>query len=495
MSRPNILLLMTDQQRWDSLGVYGAPEACTPNLDRLAREGARFDRAYCNNPICTPSRSSLLTGGELPDHGVMHLEDILDDDQVLVSERIQSLGYRTALFGKLHVSAHRKEACERHPHDGFDIYEWCHEPAIHVDSPFNGYGRWLAGRDPVFRQELLEKGRKIGHFPSENHATRWTAEAVNAFLREQNEAKPFFCFASVFDPHDPYDDYPLEYGERIPNEHIRPALKDRQSQAMMPRGIQTERAMSYLGSAPEDPTAIRELRRGYHASVAMIDEQFGRILDCLEETGLAENTLVIFTSDHGDMLGDHSLMGKGAFFYEPCVRVPLLMRWPNRIEQGTVRCEPIQLNDLAATFCEAAGMDDAMIRAVMPQARSLLPLVTGTTDQAPRESVICAYRHTGYGRGSLGSTYIPVSATMIREGDFKLCLYHDESGNDLAAEGQLFDLANDPDELNNLWGCPRYASAQQRLSAKIINWINTREGGLTRFTSDEIPVYTSAVAL
>ena len=123
--RPNILLLMTDQQRWDSLSCYGGEVVATPNLDELASEGARFENCYCNAPICTPSRSSIMTGKELPGHGVYRLHDLMPQEERLFPELLQEHGYRTGLFGKLHVSGRVHEAEHRHPHDGFDEYDWC----------------------------------------------------------------------------------------------------------------------------------------------------------------------------------------------------------------------------------------------------------------------------------------------------------------------------------------------------------------------------------
>jgi arylsulfatase A-like enzyme len=481
---------MTDQQRWDSLGIYGAPEANTPHLDRLAAQGARFTHCYCNNPVCTPSRASLLTGGELPDHGVMRLEDVLDDSKMMFPELLRRQGYRTALFGKQHVSSRMVEHHRRHPLDGFEIYEWCHEPAIHTDSPYNAYARWLQKVAPAFLEELSQKGRGVGHFPSAYHATRWTAEATMDFLREQaGQSHPFFCMASVFDPHDPYDDYPLECAGRISCERIRepiPAPGDDK----LPEGIILEREWSYMKKKATDPESIRQARLGYHASIAFIDEQFGRILACLEATGQADNTIVIFTSDHGDMLGDHGLMAKGAFFYDPCTHVPLLMRWPEKIAAGTVLDGLVQLNDIAATLTEAAEVPMGERRHYMPSSVSLLPYVTDPDTGPIRDTTVCAYRHTGYGtRPDDVGTYIPVSATMLRQGDYKLCLYHDDLTGEIAAQGQLFDMAKDPEERNDLWGAASHQAIKRRMTGLIENWIDVREGGLTRFRSDSLPRY------
>jgi len=136
-SKPNILLIMTDQQRYDSLGCYGFKGIATPNLDRLASEGVLFENCYVNNPICTPSRASIFTGKHLPGHGVYRLNDMLPKDEVVFTKRLQDVGYQTALIGKLHISAAMFELENRNENDGFDIYDWCHEPAIFLDGKCN----------------------------------------------------------------------------------------------------------------------------------------------------------------------------------------------------------------------------------------------------------------------------------------------------------------------------------------------------------------------
>jgi len=192
MSQPNILLIMTDQQRFDSLGCYGFEAAHTPNLDQLATDGALFEHCYVNNPICTPSRSSLMTGKHLPGHGVYQLYDNLPEDQILFTEHLQRLGYHTALFGKLHVCSRYTEAEKRHPHDGFDVYEWCLDHAIHLDSPFNGYAKWLKETDPEFYDRLCREGKELLHIPREVHMPHWAAERTIDYVNNASANEPFF---------------------------------------------------------------------------------------------------------------------------------------------------------------------------------------------------------------------------------------------------------------------------------------------------------------
>ena len=161
MSRPNILLILTDQQRTDSLGCYGGTRVATPRIDALAREGVVFDRCYVNNPVCTPSRACLWTGKTVHGHGVHNLHDVLPASERLFPERLRGIGYRTALFGKLHVSARVVDQNELHPHAGFDVYANALSPYNH-ECRFHAYRDWLRERDPAFLDRLQREGSAIG---------------------------------------------------------------------------------------------------------------------------------------------------------------------------------------------------------------------------------------------------------------------------------------------------------------------------------------------
>ena len=215
MGRPNILLVIVDQLRADWLSCYGVDWLATPSLDRLASAGTRFSQCIVNNPICTPSRASILTGKEVPGHGVFRLKDVLPDHERLVSEQLRRAGYRTALFGKLHVSARLEEEVRRHPDDGFEVYEWCHDPCVGLSSPFNAYACRLEDRDPERFRALLA-GRPDGYRPEPLHLSTWAADRASDYIREMAaRGQRFFCMMSLFDPHDPYDDYPIELLDRV----------------------------------------------------------------------------------------------------------------------------------------------------------------------------------------------------------------------------------------------------------------------------------------
>lgn len=477
---PNIVLILTDQQRRDTLGCYGAHWVKTPNLDRLAAEGARFDRCYVNNPICTPSRSSIWTGRELPGHGVYRLYDCLPRDQIHFSERLRQAGYRTALYGKLHTSSRIVEAENRHPQDGFDEYEWAIEASIHLDSPFNGYSRWLQENHPAFYRELTEKGRALLHHPREVHFTHWAAERTIDFIRRHSAApaetdsdrsansaagQPFFVCMSVFDPHNPYEDYPMEMLDRLEEEELPPRLADRRRDR--PLGVERERAHSYLGAFDDlGDDEIAAMRRGYFASVALIDLEVGRVLDALEDAGIAENTLVIATSDHGDMLGDHDLLVKGAAFYDGCTRVPLLMRHPGHIPAKTVVDVVVQPHDIAATAMAAAGLLEDLPEDAMPDSRDLVPLSRGEVDRV-HDYAICAYRNSGISDDK-APWDPPIHATMITDGRYKLSIFHGSEHS--MKRGELYDLVQDPLEMADLFEEERWATERARLTTGLAEW-------------------------
>lgn len=463
---PNILFLMTDQQRYDSLGCYGASFAHTPNLDRLAAEGAVFEQCYANNPICTPSRASLMTGRHLADHGVFRLNDNLCEDIPLFTERLQQQGYQTALFGKLHVSAMDTEVSQRHPRDGFEIYEPCLEGCQRMDAPYQAYAQWLREVDPEFHDRLKAEGRELRHPPRNRHMTYWAAERTIDFLRNRRDpARPFFCKMSIFEPHNPYEHYPREMGALVDPDAIPDPVP--RGKGPEPRDIERERHENYFGDFDDFTAgALRTMRHGYHSAVAYADLEFGRVLDTLAELGLAEDTLVIFTSDHGDMLGDHDLLVKGAFFFDPNVRVPLIMRWPGGIRGGQRLSGLVQLHDLAATVLAAAGVGEDERMATMPDARNLLDLATGRAARV-HDHAICCYRNSGMRRGDIYPEP-PVDATMIRDERYKLNVWH-ENG-----EGELYDMESDPLERKNLWEVTAMSGVRESMHQQLARWTTAK---------------------
>jgi len=463
--QPNILILMTDQQRYDSLGCYGADWVKTPNLDRLASQGVVFDNYYTTNPVCTPSRASLFTGKQLPGHGVYKLHDILPEDEICFTRRLQQRGYHTALFGKMHVSGRIFEESRRHPNDGFDVYEWCLEAMLSMDSPLNGYAPWLEKQNPEFHDRLKAEGRKLLHHPRELHLTHWAAERTIDYIRSAPKDTPFLCKMSVFDPHNPYEDYPPEMLDYVDTKGIAQPVR-RPKGEKRPQGILRERDHSYLGGFDEfTPEDFHKMRVGYFASIALFDQEVGRVLQALEESGQAGNTLVIMTSDHGDMLGDQELLVKGGFFYDPCVKIPLILRWPGRIPAGKRSAELAQIHDLAATVLAAADFSADDLHQWMPEALDLTPVAGGSKGH---ERAICCYRNSGI--SDQGEAWDPpLHCTMFRDDRFKLNVYHGER------LGELYDMKEDPQEIDNLWDSPDHREVRLHLTEQLLEWMFSHE--------------------
>lgn len=472
--RPNILLILSDQQRRDSLGAYGCRYASTPNLDALAAEGTRYDHAYCNAPVCTPSRACILTGKRLSGHGVYNLFDILPETEKLLPWHLRDAGYQTGLVGKLHVSGILYEVRRRNPGDGFDFYELSHDPNVLPDEPLNAYGKWLRENHPDTYQKIKEEGRAWKDRPPETHFSTWVSERSAAFIRERDREKPFFLSVGYFDPHSPYDNHPAG-SEALLHEDFRPPIVAPEGEPEDCRLEALDQIRHLQCRDPHSrftPEEAEQLRRGYFAGVSFLDQQLGKIIVALKEEGVYDNTLIIYSSDHGDMICDHDLLGKGAYFYDACTGVPLIVKYPGQRE-GRVSGELVQLNDLFATAMAAAGLE----KPIPPESR---PLQGGSR----RPIAVCEYR--GCSQMDLGVFPHPVQATMIRGERYKLNLYHD------TGETQLFDMENDPQELHDLARSPEAKGIMADLLRAYLDEkagedyrLNASRGGLS-----EIPAFS-----
>lgn len=467
---PNILLVMTDQQRRNSLGAYGCRYVSTPNLDALANQATVYKHAYCNAPVCTPSRASVFTGKTLSGHGVYNLFDIMPENEELLPQYLRRIGYETALVGKLHVSGIMYEAEKRNPGDGFDIYELSHEPSILFDAKYNAYARWLEKKYPDEYAELKEKGRKLKSRPAHSHFSTWVSERGAELIRNRDKSKPLFLSLGYFDPHSPYDCHPKESEGLLHEDCKEPIVSVPDEKEKSPAALNEVRRLQCRD--PLERFTDREaeqVRRGYFAAISFLDLQFGKVLDALREEGIYDDTLIIFTSDHGDMMCDHDLIGKGAFFYDDGVNVPLIVKYPGQ-SVGKKDDRLVQLNDLFSTILIQAGGE------AFPS--DSLPL------DGEEEHNIAVCEYFGCGQMDLGKFPHPVMATMIRGKRYKLNLYHD------TMEMQLFDMANDPDECHDLSKDPAMLPVINELmraylqrKAKTEHRENTSRGGLSEIPS------------
>jgi arylsulfatase len=462
-------MIVTDQQRWDSLGCYGVSGVHTPNLDRLAAEGVKYERCYVNGTICTPSRATLWTGKHIPGHGVHSLHDCLPEDEVLFPKRLREAGYDTALFGKLHVSGHYREHERRHPNDGFDVYEWASDPR----GPWgmdNAYLRWLEDRDPDLR-ETIRQGEPVGNIPVASHMTTWSAERTIDFVRQRSSGgKPFFCCMSVFDPHSPYTNHPLEMESVLDIPSLPEVIAG--DQAFEGRPVAHDMECRWGNAVPESET-LAQFRVGYHAGIANIDAQVGRVLAAIDESGVREETIVIFTSDHGDMMGDHGLMTKGAFFYDACTRVPMIVRAPGvnpRVERS-----PVQLHDIATTCLQAAGQSTEQTEVWSPDGIGLLD--DGALKR--RNRAVCVYRNSGNCNkpedGYRGYFDPPIYGTMWFEDGHKVNVYHSPEPDVDHPQGEVYDLVSDPNERDNLWSHESKRDIREQSLLKAMDWLTLEE--------------------
>jgi len=466
LDRPNILWYCADAQRYDTIRALGNPYIQTPTLDRLVGSGVAFTRAYCQNPICTPSRVSFLTGRyPASTHVYRNGNAGFPRHEVLVTRLLADAGYDCGLAGKLHLTSSKNG--EPRYDDGYRVFHWSNVPVPDAADADNAYFQWLEREKGVDPRELY-----AGHAsfcgpgaPSDLHQVTWCTEVALDFISEPRDG-PWLMSLNPFDPHPPFDP-PPEYLARYRSEDMPGPLfreedlarqqaflniRQQKIEAVDPRGPMpdrsAERAESQAARTYKAPDRFngRTIQAAYYAMIEHIDFQFGRILESLEASGQLENTLVVYHSDHGELLGDHGLIFKGCRFFEGAVHVPLIFSWPGRVESGLRSDALVELVDLAPTLLEAADVE-------IPQSiqgRSLWPIATGNADPAIHKShVVCDFNDSvGY-----SPVDVPTQATMTFDGRYKMVVYHREG--DL---GELFDLQDDPGEFVNLWDDPAWES-------------------------------------
>ena len=447
--RPNILWVCTDQQRFDTIGALGNERINTPSLDRLAGSGVALTAAFAQSPVCTPSRAAMLTGRYPRTTRCRQNGQAIPRDERLITRLLADAGYACGLAGKLHLSSCAGGRVEQRIDDGYGTFHWSHHPQ--PDWPENAYTQWLAAQGQSW--EALYDGPSTPYVkhgvPAEYHQTTWCAEMAIDFIR-RNQRRPWLFSFNCFDPHHPFDP-PAEYlrryaPDRMPLPKYRPGELDNKPEYQRLDHRWAHNQSGYFHVAGMTDEDKRQVTAAYYAMVELIDAQVGRVIAALDETGQLENTIMIFMSDHGEMLGDHGIYLKGPHGYDEAIRVPLLISWPGRFTAGLKADALVELVDLAPTLLEAAGLQ------VPPrmQGRSLLPLLTGQADPSlHREAIYSEY----YNAWTHPHSY----ATVLRTDREKIVVYH---GMD---EGELYDLGEDPDEFNNLWDDPAHWRMKMRL--------------------------------
>ena len=431
---PNILWICTDMQRFDTIEGLNNDVIRTPNLRKLMSESVTLTHTYVQNPVCSPSRASFLTGRYPHTTGLRALGQRIRPDEQLVTRILADAGYACGLAGKLHLSPTFGGRPEDRIDDGYSVFKWSHD----ISNTWPGQNMW--------RVWLSEQGIKWPEPPKglEGRAwgvpidpkytqTAWCSEMAIEFMRGQKAYNPWLMSVNIYQPHAPYwptEEYLSHYKPEdipAPNYHEgelenKPVYQQRDHKG---------HGVSFTRTSDLDH---RKMKAAYYAMIEQVDTEVGRMLQVLEETGQADNTIVIFMSDHGEMLGDHGIFLKGPYFYEGAIRVPMIVRWPGRYKAGVRSDALVEMVDLAPTLLEAAGLPIP----VGMQGRSLTPLLTGQTTQH-RDSIYCEFFD------SLGEYSPPPMATCIRTDRYKLAYYHKLSS------GELYDLEKDPNETHNLW--------------------------------------------
>ncbi|MCW8129040.1 MAG: sulfatase-like hydrolase/transferase [Planctomycetota bacterium] len=471
--RPNILWICTDSQRWDTLGCYGNPFVKTPHVDQLARDGTLFEYAFTQSPLCTPSRGSFLTGrypvtNRLRQNGQRCPQDLLPITRILKDH-----DYVNGLSGKLHLNPCDNrlllgpewwrepedryfKGVEPRIDDGYDEFHWDHSASIKHKS--SAYTQWFKARGGKSKGGPREDCKFVLHGqPTHLHQATFCAEKAMEFMEAYAGTwHPWLFSVNIFDPHgtfDPPDDYLAPYLKRL-DEIPLPPLVDGEMENK-PFVQRRDFASGKMNGGKLSPTEHRIIRAAYWAMCDHIDVQVGRMLETLERTGQRENTIVIFMSDHGEMLGDHGLYIKDQYLYDPAIRVPLIVSWPGHVQAGARSQALVEMTDLAPTLFEAAGVP----RHPGMQGRSLWPLLTG---KAPlnefREDVYCEF----YGANP-SKDPVKKYATLVRTRTHKLVAVHGRP------EGELYDLTADPGEHRNLWFDPAHTAVKAEMLTRLCN--------------------------
>lgn len=489
--RPNFLILTVDQMRADHLGCAGNQVIRTPHLDRLARDGVRFERAYVNSPLCMPSRATLFTGLTPRGHGVRTNGIPLRTDVPTVPELLRRSGYRTASVGKIHLSPYELYPHSPSPDAPEDLPElrenWRAGRLDRVPTPYYGlehveltighghevegdWARWLREDEPEAWRALQagpvpspSGAEGCATFPlrEEFHHSAWVADRTIEHLRAADD-EPFFLMASFPDPHHPYvapEPWDLMYR---PDEVLPPSTRVGELDELHPL-FRSVREHGTTVSGRRRPTALpethlREILARTYGMVSLVDHHVGRILAELEALGLRERTVVVFLSDHGDLMGDHGLLNKGPFHFEGLLRVPMIWSWPTRFPSLSTAALA-SLLDVAPTVLELADVpypDAQGVERQLPPlpGQSLAAVLQGERDGV-QESVVVEN----------DEDYLGLRLRTVVMERYKLTAY--TSADSEEPWGELFDLREDPQELHNLWNDPSHDIVRSELTRRL----------------------------
>ncbi|EDM27275.1 putative sulfatase [Lentisphaera araneosa HTCC2155] len=449
MSKPNVLWLMSDQHNANCTGYAGNPNVKTPNLDDLANEGVEFEQGFCNNPICSPSRLSFITGLYTNNHGYLgnRNNDVTTPNPNTLSSLFRRFGYQTGLVGKSHmITGWDKE--------GFEYIRYTDMCDADDNDPHTcHYFDYLAQRgladhyeegSPKEGQQTLD-GSQPASLPYKHSIEHYTGNKSLEFLENRDQDRPFFLKMSFQRPHDPITPAPEDFDMYNPEDIVLPeSISDLFENKFVGKPQFMQDYVANPGDYPmcvADEAKLKRALASYYALITKIDEEIGRVIDHLKETGEYDNTIIFYTADHGDFAGEHGLFLKNLGIYESIHRIPFLLKWPGG-PTGVKNKELVESVDWYATLCDLCNIQapDNV------DGRSLVPVAKGEAKGS--DAIICEH-HT---------------STAIRTKQYRL-VYYRETG-----EGELYDRGNDPDELNNLWSHADYQSIRMDLMQQVLNY-------------------------
>jgi arylsulfatase A-like enzyme len=392
---------------------------------------------------------------------------MIDPDEVLVTKMLANAGYDCGLSGKLHIAPCHGRQEEQRVDDGYRVFDWSHQPAGF--DKCNEYQIWLRSKGYKWEDLYHPKGYSYAGVPAELHQTTWCIDRAIDFIKEKRD-KPWLMSVNIYAPHHPFDP-PKEFLDRYdPDKLPDPAYVEGELsnkphfQTVDHNGAYGGGGMSFAKMTPRER---REVKAAYYAMIEHIDDNVGRIMKSLDETGQRENTIVIFMSDHGELLGDHGIFLKGPYTYDCSIRVPLMISWPGHFQSGVTSDALVELTDIAPTLLRSAGMPIPPRVQGMP----LNDLLTGQTDKH-RDLVFCESYNT-----QVKSKKPAEMVSMIRTRTHKISVNHGTT------DGELYDLQADPGEHNNLWNNPKHAALKTQLMKQCFD--------ATIATIDPIPMRVS----
>ena len=493
----NVLFIMFDQLRWDYLSCYGHPHMDTPNIDRLASMGVRFNRAYVQSTICGSSRMCAYTGRYVNSHGVGWNNMPLKVGELTMGDHLRDIGAECWLIGKTHMKADAAGMARfgmdpeevigaRVAECGFDVWVrddglWAEGPTGPYDtkrSPYNEYlkGKGYEGENPwhdyansaagddgkLLSGWFLENSRKPAHVHEEDSETPWLTDRAIEFVDAKRGGAPWVCHLSYIKPHWPYI-VPAPYNDMYRPEHIIPAKRTNEERAKanpIYAGFQDK----MVGQTFAREEVRQDVIPAYMGLIKQCDDQMGRLFKHLEDTGAMEETMIVLTSDHGDYLGDHWL-GEKELFHDQSVRVPMIIYDPSEAAdatRGTTCDELVEMIDLPATFIDLQGerIPDEWL-----EGRSLLPILHGNAPEDWRDFAVSEYDY---------SASKVAKALDVHPKDARLFMLVDKRWKFMHAEGgfppMLFDLENDPDEYVDLGQDPAHAAIIEMMYERLAVW-------------------------